>query len=95
MRVRPIDPRDQAREVDDPSYRVFFWDGPTSADEWELTEADLDEVLAWIHQHSAQRPHSLWATFRTADDVVCVRLRGIDPPAPPAVWPRWAAETRS
>ncbi|SDE09077.1 hypothetical protein SAMN04489747_2485 [Auraticoccus monumenti] len=69
MQATPIDPRDQTHEVDDPSYRVFFWDSPSSSDEWELTEADLNEVLAWIDQHSKQRPHSLWATIRTDDNV--------------------------
>lgn len=39
MQATPIDPRDQTHEVDDPSYRVFFWDSSSSSDEWELTEA--------------------------------------------------------
>lgn len=94
MQATPIDPRDQTHEVDDPSYRVFFWNSPSHSDEWELTEADLDEVLGWIDQHSEQRPHSLWAVIRSDDHVTHVRLRGIDPPAPPVVWPPWAVEAR-
>jgi hypothetical protein len=59
VRARPVDPRDETSEVDDPAYRVYFWAG-SACDEWELTEADLDEVLTWIDQTSNGRTHSLW-----------------------------------
>ena len=79
----PIDPRDQTSEVGDPAYRVCFWDSPGSCDEWELTEADIDEVLEWVRANGRGRPHSLWVVVRGEQDVQLVRLRGIDPAARP------------
>jgi hypothetical protein len=93
VRASPIDPRDQTREVDGPAYRVYFWDSPGSCDEWELTEADLDEVLEWVQANGRRRPHSLWVVVRGEQDVELVRLRGIDPTAAPDTWPAWATET--
>lgn len=90
----PIDPRDQTSEIDDPAYRAYFWDSPQACDEWELTEADLDEVLSWVQANSRGRPHSLWAVVRRDQDVELIRLRGIDPTADPGTWPIWAEETR-
>lgn len=49
MRTELIDPRDQATQVDDPTYRVYFWaDDGGANEEWELSGADLHEVLKWI-----------------------------------------------
>lgn len=91
LRAELIDPRGGTSESTDPTYRVFFWsdDGGT-CEEWELSEVDLDEVLAWIPSRSAGRTHSLWAVTREPSGAHLVRLRGIDPPAPPETWPRWA-----
>lgn len=94
MIASPIDPRDQTGEVDDPAYRAYFWDSPGACDEWELTEADLDEVLDWVRANSRGRPHSLWVVVRHGHEVELVRLRGIDPPTDPSVWPTWAEEAR-
>ena len=94
MRASPIDPRDQTSEVDDPAYRAYFWNSPSACDEWELTEADIDEVLDWVRANSNGRPHSLWAVVRSDDDVQLVRLRGIDRTAAPDTWPRWAKAAR-
>lgn len=90
MRAEPIDPRDGTSESTAPSYRVFFWSDEGVCEEWELSEADLDEVLTWILEHSAGRSHSLWAVTRDPHGVHLVRLRGIDPPAPAGTWPTWA-----
>lgn len=54
-----IDPRDQTSEVDDPAYDAYFGDSPGACDEWELTGADLDEVLDWVRANSGGQPHSL------------------------------------
>ncbi|WP_166878846.1 MULTISPECIES: hypothetical protein [unclassified Salinibacterium] len=94
MQARTIDPRDQTTEVVDPAYRVFFWTG-MECEAWELSEADLDEVLSWIAANSAGRMHSLWAVTRSLGEVELVRLRGFDPTAPVDTWPRWSAETPS
>jgi len=91
-----VDPRDQVSEVDDPAYRVYFWPSPTACEEWELREADLDEVLEWVAADGAGRPHSLWVSIPDVSDVRSgvrlIRLRGVDPPAPPETWPDWATE---
>ncbi|HEY0238676.1 MAG TPA: hypothetical protein VGC37_08525 [Friedmanniella sp.] len=95
MLASPVDPRDQTSEVDDPAYRAYFWDSSGACDEWELTGADLDEVLAWVRASSRGRSHSLWAVVRIGDDTQLVRLRGIDPPAALDTWPSWAKEARA
>ena len=60
MRVELIDPRDQTSQVDDPTYRVYFWaKGGGAKEEWELFGADLDEVLEWIRLQSRGRSHSV------------------------------------
>jgi hypothetical protein len=48
MKVRPFDPRDI--EVESKAvYRIFFWnDRRTHSDTYELTDAQLGEVLEWI-----------------------------------------------
>ena len=93
MRARPVDPRDQTSEIDDPAYRVYFWAG-FACEEWELTEADLDEVLTWVDQIANGRTHSLWVVRRKHTGVQLIRLRGIDPPAAADSWPAWAVEAR-
>lgn len=95
MRAALIDPRDQTLQVDDPSYRVYFWaeDGSTK-EEWELTGADLDEVLEWIPSQSRGWYHSLWAVTRSARDVCLIRLQGRDLTAVSDVWPSWARQVR-
>lgn len=94
MRARPVDPQDQITEVDDPAYRVYFWTGCSVCDEWELTDADLDEVLAWVRQNANGRTHSLWVVLYREPEVELVRLRGIDPTASADTWPAWATEAR-
>ena len=94
MLASPIDPRDQTSEVDDPVYRAYFWDSPASCDEWELAEADIDEVLEWVRANGRGRPHSLWVVVRGEQGVQLVRLRGIDPTAAPDTWPAWATEAK-
>lgn len=95
MRAELIDPRDGTNETTAPTYRVFFWsDDGSTCEDWELSEADLDEVLTWIPSRSAGRTHTLWAVTREANGVHLVRLRGIDPPAPAEIWPRWARPER-
>jgi hypothetical protein len=94
VRAYQVDPRDQIFGVDAPRYRVYYWTGSSSCSEWELTEADLDEVLAWVRQHADGRTHSLWVVLRRDAGVELVRLRGIDPPAPADTWPAWAVEVR-
>lgn len=95
MRAVPIDPRDQTSQLDDPTYRVYFWSVDGSAKEgWELSEADLGEVLAWVATSSGGRPHSLWAVVRNLAGVTLIRLEGMDLDADAEAWPAWAQEVR-
>lgn len=95
MRAQPIDPRDQTSQVDDPGYRVHFWaDDGRAKEEWDLSEADLDEVLSWIPSHARGRSHSLWAVTRSAGTVCLIRLRGIELDVHRASWPPWADPAR-
>ena len=93
MRAELIDPRDQTSQIDDPRYRVYFWDADGGAkEEWQLSGADLDEVLEWIPSQSQGRTHSLWAVTRTATGVCLIRLRGIDLDTEPNQRPIWAKQ---
>jgi len=95
MKAALIDPRDQTSQVDDPTYRVYFWAGDGAAkEEWELAETDLREVLAWIPTRSAGRSHSLWAVTSIGADVALIRLEGMDLDAGVRAWPAWAQEVR-
>lgn len=95
MKAVPIDPRDQTSQLDDPTYRVYFWSADGSAkEEWELAEADLEEVLAWVATRSGGRRHSLWAVAGNLDGVTLIRLEGIDLDADVEAWPAWAHEVR-
>ena len=82
MKVESVDPRDQTEEVDAPRYRVYFWHGSES-DEYEITGADVHEVLTWADVRAAGRTYSLWASLPASDEfgVKLVRLAGWDPPA--------------
>lgn len=62
MCSHPDRPTGSNQRVDDPTYRVYVWDGPWSGKEWEITQADIDEVLEWIRANGRGRPHSLWAS---------------------------------
>lgn len=93
MKAVPIDPRDQTLQIDDPTYRVYFWaDDGGAKEEWELSGADLDEVLEWIPSQSDGRSHSLWLVTRSPGDVCLIRLRGIDLDAMRHEWPSWAQQ---
>lgn len=94
MQAIPVDPRDQRWESGGPSYRVHFWepagDGWRS-EEWELSQADVDEVLAWASARAGGRSMSVWVAHRDSDGLGLIRLAGIDATAAPEAWPDWAA----
>ena len=90
MHAMPVDPRDQNWESDSPAYRVYFWQDMAS-DEWELSEADIDEVLAWADAHADGRTMTVWVVHRDSEGVGLIRLAGIEPPAAPENWPSWAS----
>ena len=89
MQVHPVDPRDTRWEVDQPAYRVYFWEpqrpeDPHSmwvSDEWEIGDADVDEVLNWARGNAAGRRFVVYARIDTArpGEPGLVRLLGTDP----------------
>jgi len=98
VHAMPIDPRDQRWESDSPAYRVYFWQAIGSgersgwqSEEWELAEADADEVLAWANAHAGGRAMSIGVVHRDAGGVGLIRLASIDPTADSGIWPSWAS----
>lgn len=61
--ARPVDPRDTSWENDHPIFRVIFFDlRPGSVpepahgintEEWEVSGADVHEVIRWAEEHAA------------------------------------------
>jgi len=49
VKVEAVDPRDTTWEDHHPVFRVYFWRGAHgwSSDEYEITDADVAEVLDW------------------------------------------------
>jgi hypothetical protein len=87
MHVPPVDPRDTRWEVDRPSYRVYFWtrhetpDGSLApaSDEWEVSDADVDEVLAWASSAARERSFVVYACASDSEGLGLVRLLGSAP----------------
>jgi hypothetical protein len=76
--ARPVDPRDQAWEVYDPKYRVYFWDVEGRSDEWELSGCDVQEALQWAHDSAEGRIVTLYALVGS-QGLGLIRLLGADP----------------
>jgi hypothetical protein len=76
VRATPVDRGDQWWENDGPAYRVYFWTGESRCDEWELTEADVDEVLACADAQAGGRTMSVWVVHRDDDGVGLIRFGG-------------------
>ncbi|MBB5102562.1 hypothetical protein [Streptomyces spectabilis] len=80
MHVRGVDPRDTTWEQDDATYRVYFWDrSSTASDEYEVTGADVEEVLAWARAKAAETGSAYTLYVRVTDDgrPGLVRLGGV------------------
>jgi len=89
MQILPIDPRDTRWEVPHPAYRVYFWQrqqphNPLSgwaSDEWEIQDADIDEVLNWARDNAGGRRFVVYARVVGGEpgESGMVRLLGTDP----------------
>lgn len=77
MQTMGVDPRDETWELVEPRYRVYFWAG-TASDEWEVSGADVQEVLAWAEANRGDRTYTLYACV-PHDGLGLVRLAGEDP----------------
>jgi hypothetical protein len=78
MEIRSVDPRDQEWEVKDPKYRVYYFDAKGASDEYEVTGADVSEVLDWAERQRGDRTFAIYACV-PQDGLGLLRLRGRDP----------------
>ncbi|WP_130179262.1 hypothetical protein [Cryobacterium sp. SO1] len=92
METRPIDPRDISWEQDDPAYRVYFWElysagYAPSSDEWQVTHADVHEVITWAEKERGDRGYELFVEHQErreertgwAHTLGLIRLAGENP----------------
>jgi hypothetical protein len=77
--ARPVDPRDQVWEVNEPEYRVYFWDAEGRSDEWELGGCDVQEVVKWAQDSAAGRVFVVYAVAAGSEAPSPLRLLGFDP----------------
>lgn len=80
MEIRAVGPRDQTWEISQPKYRVYFHDETGAADEYEVEEADVAEVMAWAEAQRNGRAFVLYACV-PCDGLGLLRLAGSDPDA--------------
>ncbi len=80
MQVRGADPRDTRWEWDEPTYRVYFWT-PGLTDEYEVSGADVDEVLQWAADNAEGRNYVVYARIVGAEGPGLIRLLGKDHPS--------------
>lgn len=92
MNVVGVDPRDTVWEVSEPAYRVSFW-RPTplpagiptqrqgwACDEYEITDADVTEVLSWAQGEAPHRGmFTLYARIVLHGEPGEIHLAGNDP----------------
>ncbi len=81
MEAVAVDPRTQTWEVDRPLYRVYFHDAEGVSDQYEVTGADVDEVIVWAEAQRGPRTYVLYVCV-ASDGLGLLRLAGNDPHAP-------------
>lgn len=92
MEASPIDPRDIAWELQDPTYRVYFWAVQSSASyEWRITDAaSVHEVIAWVEAERGGCTYELFIEHidrrssgagEWIEELGLIRLAGDDPTA--------------
>jgi hypothetical protein len=79
VRAEPIDPRDTRWERDEIAYRVYFWRGAGTSDEWRVTDADVSEVLDWAREKAQGRYITMWVEHTVNGDLGMLRLEGWEP----------------
>jgi hypothetical protein len=52
MEIISVDPRDQTWEIDAPRYRGCFHDAAGGSDEYEISGADVPDVMEWAEAQS-------------------------------------------
>ena len=84
MRIHGVDPRDTRWERHQSTYRVYFWDGAGTSDEYEIADADVPEVLAWAdaEARNTRRTYVLWLRSEDRNDGPgLIRLAGWEQPS--------------
>lgn len=81
MNARQVDPRYVRWEVDEPSYRVDFWNlETTESDEWLLQGAGgIEEVMRWAHEHATGRDFVIYVQYEADGEYGLLRLHGQEP----------------
>ena len=81
MHIEPVDPRDGTWEQDVAVYRVYLWDrSEIRSREYEVTDASIEEVLAWARDRTKE-PGWDYTLYVRVDDGAgqrgLVRLDGV------------------
>jgi hypothetical protein len=75
-----VDPRDIAWEQDEPRYRVYFWDrARTASHEYAITDAGIDEALAWARTRAADEglTYTFYVEVTAPHGPGLVRIEGV------------------
>lgn len=60
VNATPVDPRDQTWEDGSARYRVYFHDSDGASDEWELSDVDAEQALAWARHTCEGRRYQVY-----------------------------------
>ena len=80
METKLVDPRDVEWEQDHPCYRVYFWDrANVMSHEYEITEAGIDESLAWARGHAREEgwEYTFYVKVTAQGQCGLVRIEGV------------------
>ncbi|MEU7428951.1 hypothetical protein [Streptomyces sp. NPDC040750] len=68
MHICTVDPRDTTWEQDHAVYRVYFWDTASNhSHEYQVSDADIDEVLTWVRREADSRGWSYTVYVEVSD----------------------------
>ena len=94
MRMQRLERETVIRWIkNEPMYRVDFWQVRSPSDPAKgvasgyardshyVSEADVDEVIAWAHEHANGRGIAIYITAMRDDEPGLIRLLGTDPTA--------------
>jgi hypothetical protein len=81
VEVVSVDPRDQTWELGEPSCRVYFHDIDGASDEYQLSGADIEEVLVWAGVQRRTRTYVLYVRVPHGS-LGLIRLAGAHPNDP-------------
>jgi hypothetical protein len=77
VKIVAVDPRDQTWEVDAPRYRVSFYGRSGAGDEYEISGANVAELLTWAEEERRGRTFVLYVCA-PVNGLGLLRLAGTD-----------------